>query len=163
MENKFRILWLDAEFKKEQSLNIPLPIIRIRYPELDIEPVAYVDKCEVIIKNRINDFQSVILDANCKNSKMPNQEPNKTGFEDLIDQIKALNTNIPVYVFYGQLFPKETGYQADITKHNLERKGFVRGVNLFLKEDTYPKLLDRIKNDLESANVPPNLLSQKPE
>jgi hypothetical protein len=152
MENKFRILWLDDEFENEQSLNIPLPIIRMRYPELDIEPVAYVDKCEEIIKNRSNDFQAIILDANGKNSKTPNQEPNKIGFEDLIDQIKALNANIPVYVFSGELSPKEVGDQADITKHRLEHThGFVRGVNLFLKADTYPVLLNKIKNDLESG------------
>lgn len=152
MESKFRILWLDDEFENEQSPNIPLPLIRVRYPELDIEPVAYVDKCEEIIKNRINDFQAVILDANGKNSKTPNQEANKIGFEDLIEQIKALNTNIPIYVFSGELSPKEVGDQADITKHRLEHThGFVRGVNLFLKEDTYPKLLDKIKIDLESG------------
>lgn len=151
MENKFRVLWLDDYFENENNPNLPLPIIRKRCPELDIEPVVYVDKCEDIIKNRINDFHAVILDANGKNSKTPNQEANKIGFEDLIDQIKALNANIPVYVFSGELSPKEPGDQADITKHNLERKGFVRGVNLFLREDTYPKLLDKIKNDLESG------------
>lgn len=151
MENKYRILWLDDEFENEQSLNIPLPMIRMRYPELDIEPVAYVDKCEEIIKNRINDFQAVILDANGKNSKTPNQEPNKIGFEDLIDQIKALNTNIPVYVFSAELSPKEPGDQADITKRNLKRRGFIEEVNIFFKQGRYKPLLDRIKNDLESG------------
>ena len=160
MENKFRILWLDDEFEKEQSLNIPLPMIRMRYPELDIEPVAYVDKCGEIIKNRSNDFQAIILDANGKNSKTPNQEPNKIGFEDLIDQIRALNANIPIYIFSGELSPKEPGDQADITKHNLERKGFTRGINLFHKDDRYKVLLDRVKNDLESGFV---LLYKYPE
>lgn len=151
MENKYRILWLDDFFENEENPSLPLPLIRKRFPDLDIEPVVYVDKCEEIIKNRINDFQAIILDANGKNSKTPNQESNKIGFEDLIDQIKALNTNIPIYVFSGELSPKEAGDQADITIHNLMRKGFVRWVNLFFRDDTYPVLLDKIKNDLESG------------
>lgn len=153
MENKYRILWLDDFFENEENPSLPLPLIRKRFPDLDIEPVVYVDKCEEIIKNRINDFQAVILDANGKKSKTPNQEANKIGFEDLIDQIKALNTNIPIYVFSGELSPKEAGDQADITIHNLMRKGFVRWVNLFFRDDTYPVLLDKIKKDLESGFV----------
>ena len=150
MENKFKILWLDDFFENEENPNLPLPLIRMNNPELDIEPVVYVDKCEEIVKNRIKDFQAVILDANGKNSKTPNQEPNKIGFEDLIDQIKALDTNIPVYIFSGYLSPKEPGDQADITKRNLERRGFIRGVNLFFRNDTYQNLLNKVKNDLES-------------
>lgn len=155
MEHKFRILWLDDEFEKEQSPNLPLPVIRMRYPDFDIETVAYVNKCEEIIKKRINDFQAVILDANGKYSQTPNQEPNKIGFEDLIALIKGktkeLNINIPIYVFSGELSPKEVGDQADITKRNLERNGIVQGVNLFFKSDTYKKLLDRVTDDLKSG------------
>ena len=149
MNKKYRILWLDDELVNEDgTVNIPLPLIRMRYPDLEIVTVPYVDQCESILCERASDFQAVILDANGKYSNTPNQQPNKIGFEDLISLAKA--KFLPVYVFSGELSPKEIGDQADITKRNLKRAGFIEEVNLFYKHGTYKLLLDKIVDDLNN-------------
>ena len=44
---KYKILWLDDEFVDENgSDNLPLPLIRGRYPQLEIVTMQYVDWCE---------------------------------------------------------------------------------------------------------------------
>lgn len=149
MNKKYRILWLDDEFVNEDGTdNIPLPLIRMRYPDLEIVTVPYVDQCESILREGTSEFQAVIFDANGKYSNTPNQQPNKIGFEDLISLAKE--NHLPVYVFSGELSPKEIGDQADITKRNLKRSGFVEEVNLFYKHGTYKLLLDKIADDLNN-------------
>ena len=149
MNKKYRILWLDDEFVNEDGTdNIPLPLIRMRYPDLEIVTVPYVDQCESILREGTSEFQAVIFDANGKYSNTPNQQPNKIGFEDLISLAKE--NHLPVYVFSGELSPKEIGDQADITKRNLKRAGFIEEVNLFYKAGTYKLLLDKIVDDLNN-------------
>lgn len=150
MNNKFNILWLDDEFINEEgSVNLPLPLIKMRFPVLDIETVTFVDHCEEVLESKKKSYQAVILDANGKYSNAPNQEANKIGFEALIDL--AQNLQIPVYVFSGELSPEKAGDQADLTLHNLIRKGFIKNVNLFIKSDGgYNRLLNKIKEDLEN-------------
>lgn len=149
MDHKFKILWLDDEFVNEEgTANLPLPLIRLRYPELEIKTVAFVDKCESELTSNASDYHAVILDANGKYSISPNKEANKLGFEDLI--YLAKEQHIPTYVFSGQLSPKESGDQADITLRNLRRNGFAEDINLFYKSGTYKLLLDRVLSDLKS-------------
>lgn len=149
MNNKFNILWLDDEFIYEEgSVNLPLPLIRMRFPTLDIETVAFVDHCEEKLKSKDKSYQAVILDANGKYSNTPNQEANKIGFEELIELAQTLQT--PVYVFSGELSPEKAGDLADITLRYLRRKGFTENTNLFYKGQTYPRLLNKIKEDLEN-------------
>ena len=149
MNNKFNILWLDDEFIKEDgSNNIPIPLIKKRFPGLEFETVAFVDYCEEKLKSQEKIYQAVILDANGKYSTTPNQEANKIGFEDLIDL--AQKFRIPVYVFSGELSPEKAGDQADLTMHNLVRKGFNENINLFYKANGYSLLLKKIEEDLNS-------------
>ena len=64
MNKKYRILWLDDEFVNEDGTdNIPLPLIRMRYPDLEIVTVPYVDQCESILREGTSEFQAVIFDA----------------------------------------------------------------------------------------------------
>lgn len=146
---KYRILWLDDEFVDENgSANLPLPLIRGRYPQFEIVTKQYVDWCEEELRTNSESYQAVILDANGKYSTQPTLEPNKIGFEDNISIAKS--KGLPVYVFSGQLEIKETGDQADITKRNLKRAGFIENVNLFFKSGTYKLLLDKVLSDLKS-------------
>lgn len=146
---KFKILWLDDDFVDENgSDNLPLPLIRGRYPQLEIVTMQYVDWCEAELRSNSESYQAVILDANGKYSHKPTLEPNKIGFEDNISI--AQNKGLPVYLFSGQLEIKEAGDQADITKRNLKRAGFVENVNLFFKSGTYKLLLDKVLSDLKS-------------
>ena len=146
---KYKILWLDDEFVDENgSDNLPLPLIRGRYPQLEIVTMQYVDWCEEELLSNSESYQAVILDANGKFSREPTLEPNKVGFEDNISV--AHSKGLPVYVFSGQLEIKEAGDQADITKRNLKRYGFVENVNLFFKSGTYKLLLDKVLSDLKT-------------
>ena len=146
---KYKILWLDDEFTDENgSDNLPLPLIRGRYPELEIVTVHYVDMCEKELRDNSESYQAVILDANGKYSHEPTLEPNKIGFEDNISI--AQQNGLPVYVFSGQLEIKEKGDQADITIRNLKRAGFIEHENLFFKSGTYKLLLDKILSDLKN-------------
>lgn len=146
---KYKILWLDDEFVDENgSDNLPLPLIRGRYPQLEIVTMQYVDWCEAELLSNSESYQAVILDANGKYSHEPTLGPNKIGFEDNISI--AQSKGLPVYVFSGQLEIKEFGDQADITKRNLKRAGFTENVNLFFKSGTYKLLLDKVLNDLKS-------------
>ena len=146
---KYKILWLDDEFTDENgSVNLPLPLIRGRYPELDIVTVQYVDICEKELRNNSESYQAVIIDANGKFSYEPTLGPNKIGFEDNISIAKQ--NGLPIYVFSGQLEIKEKGDQADITIRNLDRAGFIKGENLFFKSDTYKILLDKVLSDLKN-------------
>ena len=146
---KYKILWLDDEFADENgSDNLPLPLIRGRYPQLEIVTMQYVDWCEAELRSNSESYQAVILDANGKFSNEPTLEANKVGFEDNISI--AQEKGLPVYVFSGQLEIKEVGDQADITKRNLKRAGFIENVNLFFKSGTYKLLLDKVLSDLKN-------------
>ena len=144
MNNKFNILWLDDEFIKEDgSNNIPIPLIKKRFPGLEFETVAFVDYCEEKLKSQEKIYQAVILDANGKYSTTPNQEANKIGFEDLIDL--AQKYRIPVYVFSGELSPEKAGDQADLTMKNRRNPGSSEPNNPYVYP-TRPILWSMLRN-----------------
>lgn len=148
MENKqFKVLWLDDDFVNENgSLDLPLPRIRGRYPQLDIETVPYIDWCEEIIVRRGNEYQVIILDVNGKSSKNPAMEPLKDDVVPLIS--KAQKTSATIYIYSGEL-SKERGESARLMRQMLELMGFVKDKNMVFKSGSFSDFLDRVIEELD--------------
>lgn len=141
---KYNILWLDDEPIKA------LPAIKEAYPDVFFDKIDYVDTCELILSCDADKYHAVILDANGVKSDTPKIKANKSGFLSLVKL--AIDTQVPVYIYSGQLDRADDGDQADITLEALNSFGLKEKENIFYKTDGPYKMVDKILSDLDGKN-----------